>query len=433
MSLPAIRTYGLGKRYRIGSGVQKHDTFRDMLLSMAYAPIERLKRLSGREGHESEMIWALKDIDLEVRHGEVIGIIGSNGAGKSTLLKILTRITQPTVGHAEIFGRCGSLLEVGTGFHPELSGRENVYLNGAILGMTRKEIDNKFDEIVAFAEVEKFIDTPSKRYSSGMQVRLAFAVAAHLEPEILIVDEVLAVGDASFQRKCIGKMSNAAEQCRTVLFVSHNMSAIRNLCSRCVWLKDGQIYQDGPTAEIVDQYIASTFGKDQSGSRDLSDDSVRTKNALNKIHKKVFYTYLELTNDAGKVSSIFTERETIHFTLRLKSTIQTQNIVILIQFLTLDDIVLTSISPNVVEQDIATGEYEIKASIPDNNFVEGTYRLRLWLQDEKSIGQQDLITEAMLVRIETPMRATDNTPVENQPMKLGVMRTSSEWGALTSV
>jgi lipopolysaccharide transport system ATP-binding protein len=204
---------------------------------------------------KDDTIWALRDVSFEVKRGEVVGIIGRNGAGKSTLLKILSRITEPTGGRAEIHGRVGSLLEVGTGFHPELTGRENIYLNGAILGMKRAEIDRKFDEIVAFAEIEKFLDTPVKRYSSGMYVRLAFAVAAHLEPEILLVDEVLAVGDAAFQKKCLGKMGDVAREGRTVLFVSHNMGAVARLCNRSMWLDDGCIHKQGATSEVINAYL----------------------------------------------------------------------------------------------------------------------------------------------------------------------------------
>ena len=208
----------------------------------------------------SEEFWALKDVSFEVKEGEVVGIIGRNGAGKSTLLKILSRITEPTEGRVRIRGRVASLLEVGTGFHPELTGRENIYVNGAILGMTRREISAKFDEIVAFAETEKFLDTPVKRYSSGMYVRLAFAVAAHLEPEILIVDEVLAVGDVAFQRKCLGKMGDVSQNGRTVLFVSHNMQAIRSLCKKAIWLQNGQVYGMGDSTTIVEDYLRANTG-----------------------------------------------------------------------------------------------------------------------------------------------------------------------------
>jgi lipopolysaccharide transport system ATP-binding protein len=250
---PSIKVEGVGKQYRIGESVAPYSTARDAIMRVARAPLARLRRKS----KEDRTIWALKDINFEVYPGEVIGVIGRNGAGKSTLLKILSRITEPTVGCVELYGRVGSLLEVGTGFHPELSGRDNIYLNGAILGMRRVEIEDKFDEIVAFAEIEKFLDTPVKHYSSGMYTRLAFAVAAHLEPEILVVDEVLAVGDSAFQAKCLGKMESVAkEEGRTVLFVSHNLGSVANLCSRSILLVEGSKYNDGPSAEVINQYIA---------------------------------------------------------------------------------------------------------------------------------------------------------------------------------
>jgi lipopolysaccharide transport system ATP-binding protein len=251
MSDVAVRVEGIGKQYRLGAAAGPgYRTFRDALAGALTRPFRR-----GGAGGRGEPFWALKDVSFEVRRGEVVGIIGRNGAGKSTLLKILSRITEPTEGEADIHGRVGSLLEVGTGFHPELTGRENVYLNGAILGMKRAEITRKFDEIVAFAEVEKFIDTPVKHYSSGMYMRLAFAVAAHLEPEILVVDEVLAVGDAEFQNKCLGKMGDVARSGRTVIFVSHNMAAIQRLCTHGLLLENGQVKSAGCTAHAIRDYL----------------------------------------------------------------------------------------------------------------------------------------------------------------------------------
>ncbi len=250
MSDISIRVTDLGKRYRIGKLRERHDTLRDAIASAFKRP-----KTERRDGENT--IWALKNVGFEVRQGEVVGIIGPNGAGKSTLLKILSRITEPTEGQAEIHGRCGSLLEVGTGFHSELTGRENIYLNGAILGMRKTEIDRKFDEIVAFAEVEKFLDTPVKRYSSGMYVRLAFAVAAHLEPEILLVDEVLTVGDHEFQKKCLGKMGDIGRDGRTVLLVSHNLPSILNFCRRAILLSAGRVAKDGQAAEVVQEYLST--------------------------------------------------------------------------------------------------------------------------------------------------------------------------------
>jgi len=255
MNDPALRTVGLGKVYRIGGARGSYRTLRDTIAQAAKRPIERIRH-PGAATHTSEDLWALRDVSLEVEQGEAIGIIGRNGAGKSTLLKIVSRITEPTEGRVEIRGRVGSLLEVGTGFHAELTGRENIQLNGAILGMTRQEIRAKFDEIVEFSGVERFLDTPVKRYSSGMYVRLAFAVAAHLDPEVLIIDEVLAVGDFEFQKKCLGRMEEVATAGRTVLFVSHNMTAIRALCTRCALLSAGRLTTVGDVDEVVNEYVA---------------------------------------------------------------------------------------------------------------------------------------------------------------------------------
>lgn len=250
---PVIKVENLSKEYIIGGKESGYKTFREAIVESVKRPFRSIKRIH-EEVKKDERFWALKDINFEVQHGEVIGIIGRNGAGKSTLLKIMSRITEPTRGQISIQGRIASLLEVGTGFHPELTGRENIYLNGAILGMNRAEINRKFDEIVDFAEVEKFLDTPVKRYSSGMYVRLAFAVAANLEAEILVVDEVLAVGDTQFQKKCLGKMQTIGKNGRTVLFVSHNMGAIKMMCQKCIFLKDGQLIDFGETSEMIAAY-----------------------------------------------------------------------------------------------------------------------------------------------------------------------------------
>jgi lipopolysaccharide transport system ATP-binding protein len=252
LSLPAIHVGNLSKLYHIGRHQERLDTLRDALAYTLHRIGNSAKR--GRLD-EADRIWALKDVSFEVYPGEVLGVIGRNGAGKSTLLKILSRITEPTSGRAVINGRVGSLLEVGTGFHPELTGRENIYLNGAILGMMRKEIDKKFDEIVSFSEIERFLDTPVKRYSSGMYVRLAFAVAAHLEPEVLIIDEVISVGDIAFQKKCLDKMESASKTGRAVVFVSHNMQAIADLCSTVLFLEQGATYARGKPAEIIQLYL----------------------------------------------------------------------------------------------------------------------------------------------------------------------------------
>jgi lipopolysaccharide transport system ATP-binding protein len=270
MSDLAIHVDSLGKRYHLGARQRMHGTLRERLTEAAVRPVQRLRSaLRGRSALKTEeTLWALRDVSFDVPAGEVVGVIGRNGAGKTTLLKILSRITDPTRGRAEIHGRVASLLEVGTGFHPELTGRENVYLNGSILGMSRTEIDRRFDAIVSFAEVERFLDTQVKNYSSGMYLRLAFAVAAHLEPEILLIDEILAVGDASFQRKCLGKMDEVAQHGRTVLFVSHNLAAIARLCHRCILLDGGRIVADGPTASTLRTYGALVDAADDEAAAD---------------------------------------------------------------------------------------------------------------------------------------------------------------------
>lgn len=270
MSEIAINVENLGKKFHIGGMQKSYYRLTDQLTDMFVAPFRRAGNLLlGRGAGAAELtetIWALKNISFQVKSGEVVGIIGPNGVGKSTLLKILSGITDPTEGYADIYGRVGSLLEVGTGFHPELTGRENIFLNGAILGMKKAEIENKLDEIVAFAEIDKFLDTPVKHYSSGMYVRLAFSVAAHLEPEILLVDEVLAVGDMAFQRKCLGKMDDVAKAGRTVLFVSHNMSLLQSLCERGILLRQGSLSIDGTIGEVVDAYLQTL---EQANSQDL--------------------------------------------------------------------------------------------------------------------------------------------------------------------
>jgi lipopolysaccharide transport system ATP-binding protein len=273
MSDTVIRVEKIGKRYKIGARQNGYRTLRETLSRAFTSPFRKFANLkSGASNPDPGYFWALKDVSFEIKAGEIVGIIGRNGAGKTTLLKLLSRITEPTEGRAEIYGRVGSLLEVGTGFHPELTGRENVYLNAAILGLRKAEVNRKFDEIIAFAEVDKFLDTPVKHYSSGMYVRLAFAVAAHLEPETLLVDEVLAVGDAAFQKKCLGKMGDVANEGRTVLFVSHNMSAVKQLCPRSIMLEFGHVISEGDSDYIIDRYLDSVIDNKASV---VSIDSLR--------------------------------------------------------------------------------------------------------------------------------------------------------------
>jgi lipopolysaccharide transport system ATP-binding protein len=310
MSDVVIRAERLSKLYRIGQR-EKFTTLRDVISRTFTAPFRLWFKNNQNEiipNHQpltsDNYIWALKDVSFEVKKGEVVGIIGRNGAGKSTLLKILARITEPTEGYAEVRGRVGSLLEVGTGFHPELTGRENIYLSGAVLGMKKREIDRKFDEIVAFAEMEKFIDTPVKYYSSGMYVRLAFAVAAHLDPEILLVDEVLAVGDAAFQKKCLGKMGDVAKEGRTVLFVSHNMAAIENLCTRAFLLDNGRIIYSGDTRSVIQTYLQTMS---QISYISLQNQSNRTGTG------RIRFTYFHVEDTNGKKLQIIQSGQDVIF------------------------------------------------------------------------------------------------------------------------
>lgn len=314
MSDVAIRVDDIHKRYHVGARLERHRTLSSLLHGTLASPWRRFRKVLRGEaagGAEvTEVFQALNGVTFDVTHGEVVGIIGRNGAGKSTLLKILSRITEPSAGFIEIEGRVGSLLEVGTGFHPELTGGENIFLNGAILGMSRAEIEQKFAEIVAFAEIDKFIETPVKHYSSGMHVRLAFAVAAHLEPEIMLVDEVLAVGDAEFQHKCLGKMGSVAQSGRTILFVSHNMAAINRLCSRALWIDSGRIIADGSPSEIVSKYLAS--GSTLSGER------IWENGFSNPGIAQFALDSIRVTNGAGESTGQLDAHKPFHVELRYR-------------------------------------------------------------------------------------------------------------------
>ncbi len=370
-----IRVENLGKRYRIGASPERYKTLRDTLISGFNAPFQKLRSGSSTR-HSSagpNLIWALQDISFDVPRGKVLGIVGRNGAGKSTLLKILSRVTEPTVGSAEIHGRVGSLLEVGTGFHPELTGRENIFLNGAILGMKRLEIGRKFDEIVAFSEVEQFIDTPVKRYSSGMYLRLAFAVAAHLEPEILVVDEVLAVGDAEFQRKCMGKMSDVAQAGRTVLFVSHNMSAVLRLTEETIVLDKGKLAYRAPTPQAVDYYMAA--GLTGAGERLWASDEIPAESApFSPIA-------LRLRDTKGQVVDTLRSTEPISLEIEYRLDLPITGLRVGIYLLTMrGEYVFTSFdldNPTQFEQMGARqqGHYISRCTIPANTLNEGRYIL----------------------------------------------------------
>lgn len=394
MSDIAIRVEGLGKRYRIGTPAMSYRTLRDAIVDAARSPARWFT--AGRQaanGHDcSNMIWALKDVSFEVRHGQVLGVIGRNGAGKSTLLKILSRVTDPTEGLGEIHGRVGSLLEVGTGFHPELTGRENIYLNGAILGMRRGEIERKFDEIVDFSEVGPFIDTPVKRYSSGMYLRLAFAVAAHLEPEILVVDEVLAVGDAEFQRKCLGKMSDVAQQGRTVIFVSHNMSAILRLTQETIVIEKGCLGLRAPTPEAVDYYLSQ--GYSQEGQRIWEPDEVPDSAApFRPIAVRLFNTQGKVVDTVRSV-----EPCTIELEYALDAPITGLRVGVYL-LSTRGEYIFTSFDTDEADRFEQmgmrpAGHYLSRCTIPadflnEGRFVIGvnasSFRVRRYFQDEKAL------------------------------------------------
>jgi lipopolysaccharide transport system ATP-binding protein len=392
MSDIAIRVENLSKQYRIGLAQNRPDTLRDVLVN----GFHRLQNKLGGNGEVYEdspsHIWALKDISFNVQSGQVLGIVGRNGAGKSTLLKILSRVTNPTEGYGEIHGRVGSLLEVGTGFHSELSGRENIYLNGAILGMRREEIDRKFDEIVAFSEVDKFIDTPVKRYSSGMYLRLAFAVAAHLEPEILVVDEVLAVGDAEFQRKCLGKMNDVAQEGRTVLFVSHNMSAILRLTQEAIVLDQGRIVMRAPTPEAVDYYL--NLGLSKQGERHWLPEEV--DKAVEPFHP----ISLRILNSKGKIVDTVNASEgfSIEMEYRLSDAITGLRVGLYLMT-TRGEYIFTTFDtddPSLYEMISVrpAGHYVSRCEIPSDLLNEGrfilgvnasTYRIRRYFQDDKAL------------------------------------------------
>jgi len=399
MSDIAIKVENLSKRYRIGLKEEMHDTLFGAITSWIKSPISNLRELKKltkfddtdrqvypveSESHstgahfigannssQSDVIWALKDVSFEVKHGEVLGIIGRNGAGKSTLLKILSRITEPTSGKVTINGRVSSLLEVGTGFHPELTGRENIYLNGTVLGMSKAEIDGKFDEIVAFAETGKFLDTPVKRYSSGMKVRLAFAVAAHLEPEILMIDEVLAVGDIDFQNKCLGKMGEVAKGGRTVLFVSHNMGAIRRLCPRTIHIVNGTIVEDGTSDEVVHSYIFNNQ-KQEDG---ISIKSFNKEDAAGNEDVRLMQIEMLESSGNSRYSFQMNEEITIKITYEVLNSISNFHLYLR---LFAEDGTLAFCSGDWDEHEISNikrhpGIYRQKATIPPNLLNSGKY------------------------------------------------------------
>lgn len=372
MSHVAIKVNGVGKSFRIGTKLEKYRTLRDSMSQALAGPYRALRaRWSGcassrRSAGSQEIFQALQDISFEIRQGEAVGIVGRNGAGKSTLLKILSRITEPDQGSVEYFGRIGSLLEVGTGFHMELSGRENVYLNGAILGMRKQEIDRKFDEIVDFAEMDRFIDTPVKHYSTGMQLRLAFAVAAHLEPEILLVDEVLAVGDARFQKKCLSKMEDVGQHGRTVLFVSHNMPAVTRLCKRCLLLQNGRLVKDGPSHEVVSAYLHADTGT--TAEREWADAQRAPSGEIARLRA------VKVRDQDGLISEAVDIREPV--TIEMTFEVIRGGALLLQFFMFYNEEGLLAFATNDLDPEWRgrprpAGEYQSVARIPGNLLAEG--------------------------------------------------------------
>ena len=417
--ITAIKAENISKVYRIGLKEDIHDSIASAVFDFIKAPVKNYRKYRSLyrfdeidpdgemvfNGNPTDIIWSLRKVSFEVKQGEVVGIIGKNGAGKSTLLKVLSRITDPSYGRAEIYGRVSSLLEVGTGFHPELSGKDNVYLNGTILGMTKKEIDRKFKDIVDFSGVEKFIDTPVKRYSSGMKVRLAFSVAAHLEPDILIIDEVLAVGDIAFQKKCLGKMEGVARAGRTVLFVSHNMGLISELCSRCILLENGEIVADGDSSSIVSQYMSSN---DAEGEIDL-----RGWETSRRGRGPMRVQYLSSRDDNGQVRTKFSYGEPITFNIGISGKAGELCIIGLSIRDNLGHLVLHfSNTDDFSELNISSSESEIQMTFPENVLNDGTYFVTVWLGDGFDICH-DRVSNCLSFNVESPShgRVKSKSPV----------------------
>jgi len=407
MSDIAIHVENLGKRYRIGER-RRYKALRDTLSNALYAPYRAAVSLfhgqrstAAREIADNDF-WSLKDVSFDVKQGDVVGVIGRNGAGKSTLLKILSRITKPTEGYVGIRGRVGSLLEVGTGFHPELTGRENTYLNAAIIGMKKKEIDRKFDAIVAFAEIEKFIDTPVKFYSSGMYIRLAFAVAAHLEPEILLVDEVLAVGDAAFQKKCLGKMGDVAREGRTVLFVSHNMNAVVELCSRALLLEASRKKMDGPPKDVVAAYLA----KEESQAEVNLDDLIH-----NGPQHYVRLRRLRLLNEKGNPTTTFTMNESFLAQIELQCLRRMPNAEIGLKISSSYGTAIHYLTSSWqgLNVDLEPGIHLFEVRVPHLLLFPGTYLIGLWVLREPDLSDdhiQEIVSFAVLKGDVTGYRTT---------------------------
>jgi ABC-type polysaccharide/polyol phosphate transport system ATPase subunit len=399
MSEPVIKVDNLSKRYVIGHQHSRNDGLRHAIEQAVRAPVQWLRSRHEQNKQLREEFWALKDVSFEVRQGDVVGIVGRNGAGKSTLLKILSRITEPTKGRIEIDGRVASLLEVGTGFHQELTGSENIFLNGAILGMTRLEIKRKFDEIVAFSGIEKFLDTPVKRYSSGMYVRLAFAIAAHLEPEILIVDEVLAVGDADFQRKCLGKMKDVASGGRTVLFVSHNMPVVQKLCNRAIFLSQGRILIDDNTTVVLEEYQRAAEGHSLLLGRTINLDQARRWGGSGKAR---FHSVRMHDPEDPEGEELPVRQGDVAFTFVLRGDCSSVKAAA-IQISDLYDRKIVNCNTLELGRDLSLNEGEdIRMIIRDLKLRPGNYKVGLWIGDSEE-GHIDVIADELSLEILPPV------------------------------
>jgi lipopolysaccharide transport system ATP-binding protein len=426
----AILVEGLSKEYRIGGRQERYGSIRDTLVDIFAGPFRKGKKLlqgeyTGAAGLDTSF-WALKDVSFEVRQGEVIGVIGANGAGKSTLLKILTRITEPTGGYAKIMGRVGSLLEVGTGFHPELTGRENVYLCGAILGMKKAQIEKNFDEIVAFAEVDNFIDTPVKHYSTGMQVRLAFAVAAHLEPEVLLVDEVLAVGDMRFQRKCMNKMEDVGHEGRTILFVSHNMQAVARLCQRAIVLNQGRLVMDSPSQEAVNYYLSADIGC--STEREWSDPKTAPGGEIGRLRK----VRVCQGEETVKTSIDIRRDITLEFTYEVLApgymiapnfTLWNEEGVCLFH--------AQDVDPLWIGRPRNEGTYISRVTIPGNFLAEGTMYVNVAMTTFEPLIVQCHERNVVAFHVHDPIEG-DSARGQYTGMMLGVVRPLLKWETIVS-
>ncbi|MEO5715658.1 MAG: ABC transporter ATP-binding protein [Luteolibacter sp.] len=389
MSDSIISVENLSKRYLIGRNTEHGDGLRHILERAVRSPFGWMKNGARENNAKTEEFWAVRDVSVEIKRGDMVGIIGRNGAGKSTLLKLLSRITEPTRGKISLRGRVASLLEVGTGFHPELTGRENIFLNGAILGMSRVEIKRKFDEITAFAEIDKFLDTPVKRYSSGMYVRLAFAVAAHLEPEILIVDEVLAVGDAEFQKKCMGKMGDVSSQGRTVLLVSHQMPAIQNLCNRCILMDRGQLIQEGKTDDIVNAYMSKGAELATGGLADRKDRAGKGD---------IRVTSIDLRDQSGEkiLEAIAGNNTVLSLGYEVKDGKDLESCIVCVEICK-DMKKFFALSSDLVDRRKLTlsGKGRIDFMIPEWPLSGGTYHVNIYIESEKVM--QDYLNDASVI------------------------------------